>query len=398
MSIYLFSSSEPKSPKSPIAGLKGPLSASIHPDNSPIAKAGVSSALAVLKQKQQNDVGENEKGKESKSPLSPTAASSRSPSHQKNPSNKFSFLDVSKKVVGNLKANLYYNKRVYSIFGFLYDGYEVRCWWWELVVLIRKGLLIVISIKLGPGSVSGFSEQSALYNQGLASLGVLFMACVMHAYFKPYINEDFDKLETCGLLVSCLSLYFAIVGLTFSAETTRYFLTLIITILNCWWAIWAIKIYIKQQFDDFNAWVNSLRESVFTNWIVVIVEFILGLLYKMGRFLYNTVPPIRWIVNGALQFAHFMKTMKEIPINAIKSQFSHANTSVVIAAGDTTNDFYHAEDASRLHLDTLNNGTAEITSVEPFSPETPTAHDIVMSPKGKIFPLEMTLEEQKAQG
>ena len=88
--------------------------------------------------------------------------------------------------------------RVKLQFGFLYDGYEHEYYYWELWVMIRKVMVIFVSV---------FLSQIGVASQSLGATAITFFALYMHLRAMPYEDEELDKLEQFSLLTSVFTLY-----------------------------------------------------------------------------------------------------------------------------------------------------------------------------------------------
>ena len=84
-----------------------------------------------------------------------------------------------------------------SRLGFLYLGYNANYFYWESVTALRKVLLAMITVFLGP-SGGGIQALSAL-------LLVLF-ALVIHTWAKPYDSVALNNLELLALIAAAVSL------------------------------------------------------------------------------------------------------------------------------------------------------------------------------------------------
>eukprot|EP00741_Cyanophora_paradoxa_P003800 tig00000718_g3694.t1 len=82
-------------------------------------------------------------------------------------------------------------------FSFLYRGYEQRCWYWEIVVIIRKLLIaLVVSVLDGRPQI-----------QGLIGLGILLAAMVLNLKLAPWDSDLLDVVDLCAIVVSTTTVY-----------------------------------------------------------------------------------------------------------------------------------------------------------------------------------------------
>ena len=84
-----------------------------------------------------------------------------------------------------------------STYGFLYSSFRKECWYWEVVVVLRKVAFASAAVLLQP---VGVDLQ--------ANLGVIVVVAslALQLYFRPYINPKLDKLEAAGLTAAFLTL------------------------------------------------------------------------------------------------------------------------------------------------------------------------------------------------
>ena len=92
-------------------------------------------------------------------------------------------------------------------FGFLVGCYEPKMFYWELIITLRKMLIIAVTV--------AFSSVSTAF-QALTSLLVLSVSILVHRSMKPFTDPTFNSLELQGLLVTVITLY---AGLLYSTST-----------------------------------------------------------------------------------------------------------------------------------------------------------------------------------
>ena len=93
-----------------------------------------------------------------------------------------------------------------------------------------------------------FSDSDANYKQGLAALFLLITSLVMHVHYVPYADNNLNRIEGFGLVVSTSTLY---LGLwTFSknmSEASQMFVTVSVLTINIMWCGYTIN-YIRQGY------------------------------------------------------------------------------------------------------------------------------------------------------
>jgi len=130
--------------------------------------------------------------------------------------------------------------------GFLYNGYENRTWYWEMVVLLRKMVLVALSL-----SYSGVSVSM------LVLLGFLVLIVSFHFQFKyePYLDDEADTMEHRSLLVASVTLFFGLFFLADSVhKTVDWLVFFVILIVNLYFLTYFIK-------EMYVAIKNSLRDK-----------------------------------------------------------------------------------------------------------------------------------------
>ena len=77
-----------------------------------------------------------------------------------------------------------------SNYGFLFIGYELKRYWWEGMIYLRKISLGAIAVFRGDP-----------YLQTNMALIVLFTSSILHTALKPFQDELMDTYETCSLYI-----------------------------------------------------------------------------------------------------------------------------------------------------------------------------------------------------
>ena len=94
------------------------------------------------------------------------------------------------------KHKLKTDESTVSRFGFLYLGYQV--WWWEIIIMIRKVLMVLIDVVLAPAGVAV---------QALMAMLLLSAMFAVTLVVKPFENPILQALELASLLVSLSTLW-----------------------------------------------------------------------------------------------------------------------------------------------------------------------------------------------
>ena len=115
-----------------------------------------------------------------------------------------------------------------SKYGFLYQGYSIERskYWWEVIHLLRKWLLLFIA--------GVFNDP---WYQALSGIAVLTVALGLHLSYRPYARHTYNRLETAGLLVLmttqlCTMVLYRAGGSQEESSTLGTIITLFLTGLN----------------------------------------------------------------------------------------------------------------------------------------------------------------------
>eukprot|EP00736_Rhodelphis_marinus_P003681 Rmarinus@m.22979 len=127
---------------------------------------------------------------------------------------------------------LYWNRhrldsnRILARYGFLYNGFEPKFYWWEIWIMVRKTGVVFITVFM-----TGFG----ITVQGLVLIGLLILSILLHVYAQPYVKNKMDNLESLTLVTSFLTIY---AGLFFYEQDIherpwlRGILTLFVVMMN----------------------------------------------------------------------------------------------------------------------------------------------------------------------
>lgn len=83
-------------------------------------------------------------------------------------------------------------------FGFLYNGYSSRYYYWEFIILYKK--MIIIFLKDYLGNIS----QSI---QALTAISVLLLSLYLQSHHNPYNDNDLNEIELRSKLVAVITIY-----------------------------------------------------------------------------------------------------------------------------------------------------------------------------------------------
>jgi len=102
------------------------------------------------------------------------------------------------KVLHSVRHNLK-NKHVRLKYGFLYDGYEEKYYFWEMWVMMRKVGVIFITVFV--------SQTGSVLAEVTTALAFTVFAIVLHLRHQPYEDDDLDLLECFALYAAAVTLF-----------------------------------------------------------------------------------------------------------------------------------------------------------------------------------------------
>jgi hypothetical protein len=93
------------------------------------------------------------------------------------------------------KLHLYSAK---SKFGFMYNGYERQSYYWELIIMLRKIILVFIAV---------FLRSIGIFVQALVVLLFTLICLYLNMRRKPFMTLVLNKMESLSLLTCAVTLY-----------------------------------------------------------------------------------------------------------------------------------------------------------------------------------------------
>jgi hypothetical protein len=109
-------------------------------------------------------------------------------------------------------------KHTRSTYGFLYRGYSSDCFYWEIIIMSRKMLMVIVAT---------FGLRASVQTQGMLALLVVAVALVVHLNLRPYDEYVLDRLELYGLISSFIILYCGMFYFTDDVVIAPWFLYLV---------------------------------------------------------------------------------------------------------------------------------------------------------------------------
>ncbi len=136
-------------------------------------------------------------------------------------------------------------------FGFLYNGYQVELFFWEIVIMYRKIAMIFIAV---------FIQPQGVITQAMIVFVIMIGFLIANLKKKPYVSIALNDLETFSLITSAVSIYCGIFfiadvpskdmasvpasvkGIINLSETMRLFFFMVIMISNIvFFGYWVYK-------------------------------------------------------------------------------------------------------------------------------------------------------------
>ena len=151
------------------------------------------------------------------------------------------------------RGNLINDRQVVARYGFLFAGYKIDYWYWEIVILTRKLSLVLLTV---------FLSSSSSYTQGLTALLIMFAALCINLFFNPYEDHKLNNLESSGLVCSVLTIY---LGLWTFEENNNLMISWIVTVLvvgmNTVWFAYVLLIIFGKYKTKIVKFVNKRSGS-----------------------------------------------------------------------------------------------------------------------------------------
>lgn len=93
--------------------------------------------------------------------------------------------------------------KVLGIYGFLYQSYTSESVYWEIVILLRKALLAIISV---------YAFNMGSFVPSLLAMGVTFCACMVHSWQRPFATHspNLNAMEMLSIFASFFVFFFGV--------------------------------------------------------------------------------------------------------------------------------------------------------------------------------------------
>lgn len=95
------------------------------------------------------------------------------------------------------------------MFGFLYQGYKLDVYFWEVIIMYRKIICLLIATLMAP---------LGIFTQATLLIVVLVICLNVNAANRPYINRSLNDTEDLSILANLITVY---CGLFFEPNKPR---------------------------------------------------------------------------------------------------------------------------------------------------------------------------------
>ncbi|KAJ9438469.1 Cell death abnormality protein 1, partial [Diplonema papillatum] len=161
-------------------------------------------------------------------------------------------------------------RRLTNTLGFLFRGYKRDKWYWEVVVHIRKCLVVLIVI--------AFNDNPLL--QTYVALWLIGFSLLMNLFFEPYVSKFIEQLENFSLAAAFTTINVGLMFTHVSDDAWVALLTAFLMVLNLSVLASFVSIFAKKLRDAAYARFDADGDGSVT-WI----EFVKGMKeYIIGAF------------------------------------------------------------------------------------------------------------------
>ena len=114
-------------------------------------------------------------------------------------------------------------------YGFLFNGYNINYFYWEVIIMYRKVLIVMSTV---------FFSVVSSEVQVLVAICILIISMILQVIYEPFYTKTLNRMEHYSLQVSSLTMYggmFYITGTHYSYMNNnwiRWFFMLLIIIPN----------------------------------------------------------------------------------------------------------------------------------------------------------------------
>ena len=129
------------------------------------------------------------------------------------------------------------NTKVRKRYGFLFNGYTKKEFYWEFIILYRKILIIYTSVFL--------ANLTSVSIQALTVMGLLIISLVIQLKYSPFIETELNSMEVRSILVSAVTVFCGLYYLTGDLDyDSKVIFFVIIVVVNVYFLyIWVTGMF-----------------------------------------------------------------------------------------------------------------------------------------------------------
>ena len=143
-------------------------------------------------------------------------------------------------------------------YGFLYNGYKERFYYWEFIIILRKLFIILFFV---------FISRVSIPIQALCTFIVILLSFLLQLKFEPYSIYQLNILELLSILVSAVTIYSGIFFLTKDLSENAKLIIFVLMLLSnisfmTFWFYLTFPIFITKVNAVFKTCKNKFRRKV----------------------------------------------------------------------------------------------------------------------------------------
>ena len=152
-------------------------------------------------------------------------------------------------------ANSLFEVRTLSIYGFLYNGYRFSTYYWEIIILYRKCLIVFILVFLGLVSIQV---------QALVALLIMMVSLGFHMKRLPFDKPNLNMLESQSIIAASITIYCGLYYLSGSLnEALKITFFAIIILVNIFFFVTWLAVFINEFTRNIRGKHEELFEKLF---------------------------------------------------------------------------------------------------------------------------------------
>lgn len=139
------------------------------------------------------------------------------------------------------RKNLFKYEVKYT-FGFLISGYLHERFYWEFIIFTKKLMIVFLTVFMQTGY--------SITLQSILLITFLIAGFILQIYYKPYITDELNRLDTLSTLAAIITVLAAIIYTesNTNSNTLRFFLVLVLILVNFFYIIYWISFISKEFF------------------------------------------------------------------------------------------------------------------------------------------------------